>query len=895
MPLTKGTLLGPYEITAAVGAGGMGEVYRARDTRLGRTVAIKVISADRSRDPKLRLRFEREAKLISSLSHPHICALYDIGEIPPAEGDAGGQGSMQYLVMQYLEGKTLAERLRRGPLPLDHVLRYGIEIADALATAHKRQILHRDLKPSNIMITRVGAVLLDFGLAKFLPGGSVAGSSPSGDEAVSDRLSSQSTDEKVTTNPSVLGTLDYMAPEQLEGKEPDARTDIFTLGVCLYEMATGRRPFTGSSRVSVIAAIMEHEPIPVTQYTPAIPQPLEWVIRTCLAKDPESRIQTAHDVMLQLQQIAEGESRSFRSPSPLSRPRTRSWPYWVLMALAIVLGVTGYLGWKSKSVRTAQSKPRRFSVLLPASTPLALPGVVEQFAVSPDGTHLVYGGGNDSPRLYLYDLATLSATVLPQTEGARSPFFSPNGEWIGFYSSDRELEKIPVGGGAPVSLTKASDLRGASWGGDQIAFAELWSPLRKVSALGGPAENLTPDAPQSNIRWPSFLPDGENILYTVSDLAGDYENAELAVFSLKTRKSTTVLRGATYGRYVPTGHLIYLHSGTVFAVRFDLNGLKVIGSPVPIINDADSYFASGLAHIAVTSDGSLFYIPRDPALHDSELVWVDRTGRATPVSPQRRYYQTPRLSPNGHQILVTVGVESRLDLWMYDIGRESWTRLTREATNEDGVWSPDGKQIVFASNRNRGFNLYLAPSDGSAPPRQMTSGQQWPFPTSWSPDAKAIAVVEQFRNTLTDIFAMSVDGKHESTPLADTRFNENGAAFSPDGQWIAYYSDESGQYEIYVQRYPGPGRKWLVSTGGGVRPVWRRDGRELFYREGSRMMAVDLDLQPEFRAGKPRLLFAGNFDEGYDVTPDGQHFLMVRRQQPSPRTQINVVLGALPR
>ena len=875
----------------------MGEVYRARDSRLGRTVAIKVISADRSRDPKLRLRFEREAKLISSLSHPHICALYDIGEIPPPNhGDAGAEGSIQYLVMEYLEGKTLAERLRRGPLPLDQVLRYGIEIADALATAHKRQILHRDLKPSNIMITRSGAVLLDFGLAKLLPDDPNVRTGHSGDEAISDRLSSKSTAEKVTTNPSVLGTLDYMAPEQLEGKEPDARTDIFTLGVCLYEMATGRRPFTGASRVSVIAAIMEHEPIPVTQYTPAIPQPLEWVIRTCLAKDPESRIQTAHDVMLQLQQVAEGELVSFRSASPRSRPRTRIRPYWILIALMITLGVAGYLGWKSKGVRTLEPKPRRFSVLLPASTPLALPGVVEQFAVSPDGTRLVYGGGNDSPRLYLYDLATLSATALPQTEGARSPFFSPNGEWIAFYSSDREIEKLPVAGGDPVSLTKAGDLRGASWGaGDQIAFAELWSPLRKVSAQGGKAENLTPDSPQSNIRWPSFLPDGENILYTVSDLTGDYENAELAVFSLKTRKSSIVLRGATYGRYVPTGHIIYLHSGTIFAVRFDLSSLKVVGSPVPIINDVDSYFASGLAHIAVSSDGSIFYIPRDAALNDSELVWVDRTGQATPVSPQRRYYQTPRLSPNGQQILVSVGLESRHDLWMYDIGRDSWTRLTREAENEDGIWSPDGKQIVFASNRNHGFNLYLVPSDGSAPPRQMTSGQQWPFPTSWSPDAKVIAVVEQFRNTLTDIFTIDVDGKHESRPLVVTRFNENGAAFSPDGQWIAYYSDESGQYEIYVQKYPGPGRKWLVSTGGGVRPVWGRDGRELFYRQGNRMMAADIGLQPDFRAGKPRLLFVGNFDEAYDVTPDGQHFLMVRRQQPSPRTQINVVLGALPR
>jgi eukaryotic-like serine/threonine-protein kinase len=846
----------------------MGEVYRARDTRLGRAVAIKIISSDLTIDTNRRARFEREAKAISSLNHPHICALYDVGEV---------SAGVPYIIMELLEGETLEERLKRGPLSLDQVLRYGLEIADALDFAHRKQILHRDLKPSNIMITGTGARLFDFGLAKFFQSG--IESSPS--------LSRGSTPAKpITVEGAVIGTPEYIAPEQLRGNEPDARTDVFSLGVCLYEMLTGQRPFRANTHAGLIASILEHDPPPLSGIRPEIPASLEWLVKHCLAKDPDERIQTAHDIKLELQRIAD-EKRTAPAARAAAGSSPRPWLYAAAI-LAVLLTLAGiFIIRQATKVSSGKSGLRRFSISLPRSAPIA-EGNFEKFGVSADGTRIAYVGGQDSGKLYLYSIDTLETKPLPGTDGARGPFFSPDGQWIGFFTVDQGLKKIPLEGGTPLLLAGERDLRGATWSPDDtIIFAQVVSSLRRVPAAGGRSEALA--GTLANARWPSLLPPGDSLLFTESDFSGDYENAKLVVQSLKTGKRKVVLNGATYGRYAK-GHLFYLHSQTLFAVPFDVRNTRVTGPAVPVVSDVDSYYSSGLAHFAVSSDGSIFYIPRDSAASERQLLSLNRAGVATPITTSQRAYDQPRLSPDGKRLLVTIGPAPKSDLWLYDIEGDTWTRLTTEARNESGVWSPDGNQIAFASTKSGGFDLYTMPSDGSAPPTRITARRSWDFPTSWSSDGK-IAVVEQYRATFDDIFVVTPQPGAEPTPFLNTAFDEHDPAFSPDGHWIAYRSNESGRDEIYVQSYPRPGRKHLVSTSGGTHPAWRKDGSELFYRSGDKMMVVAVRLRPDFAAGKPHMLFEGEFEDEYDVSAGGEKFIMIKRPPQPPRAEINVILG----
>ena len=895
--LKKGARLGPYEILAPLGAGGMGEVYAARDTRLGRKVAIKLLPAIGSSDDKSRLRFQREAKAISALNHPHICPLYDVGEIAATENVFGG--SRFYLVMQYLEGETLADKLTRGAIPLDQLLRYGIEVADALDSAHRQHLLHRDLKPGNIMIIRSGAVLLDFGLAKFVdqsaapvPDSIVAERSTTTETRQRVRSSSITAQKPLTAEGALVGTLDYMAPEQVEGRAPDVRTDIFSLGACLYEMVTGRRPFTGQNRASVIGAILQCDPPPIRQLQPHIPESVDWVIRACLAKEPDDRMQTAHDVMLELRRIRDTEQ--VRTTTARAQRHELPWrSIGIAVFMAIALSAIGLFLWKAKTAAPAPVAVKRLSIVLPESAPLFAPGYVVRFAVSNDGSRVVYTGGATGPaQLYLYEVATGRTVPLAQTEGARSPFFSPDGEWIAFQTADGALKKISAAGGAPVTIDTGREIRGATWGAnDTIVFAERWPPLRKISAAGGRPQPLITEKAGTNVRWPVFLPGGDDVLYTIGDNSGDYENANLAVLSLADGKSRIVLHRGTYGRYVPPGYLVYLHSKSLFAVRFDPRSLTVTGSPVPIISDVDLYYGSGLAHFDVAGDGSLFYIPRDPAESDAELVWVGRDGTATALSATRRGFDDPHLSPDGTQLLVSVGPDPA-EIWVYDIGRGTWSRVVSGGMNTSPMWSRDGKQIIYSSNREGEFNVYLIPADGSAPSRQLTHSTNWPFPTSSTPDGNVIAAVEQHRETNDDIALVDAGGSNDTQPFLASRFNESAAAFSPDGRWVVYESDESGHYEVYVQSYPRPGHKWLVSITGGRFPLWRRDGRELFYRNGSDMMSVAVAAEgDDFRTSRPRLLFRGDFGDHYDVTADGQRFVMIRRKEPPPRQQINVVMG----
>jgi serine/threonine-protein kinase len=671
------------------------------------------------------------------------------------------------------------------------------------------------------------------------------------------------------------------------------RTDIFSFGVCLYQMITGKRPFEGHTYASLAAAILDHDPPPISDDQLATPPSLEWLVKNCLAKDPDERIQTAHDVKLELKRIAV-EARPSASAEFVARFQSRKWVYATVVLTAILtIAGTALIIRQTRKVTPSKNAIRRFSISLPPTAPLA-EGAFEKFDVSPDGTRIVYAGGNDPTRLYLYSVDTLESKPLAATEGARGPFFSPDGEWIGFYTVGEGLKKIAVRGGTPMLLSTERDLRGAIWGPDNtIIFAQVVSPLRRVSASGGQSEALplVGAGPLTNVRWPSFLPGGESVLFTASDFSGDYENAKLAVYSLKSRKMKSVLDGATYGRYVSSGHLVYLHSQTLFAVPFDARTVKVTGSPVSVVSDIESYFSSGLAHFAVSSDGSIFYLPRDSAASERELVWVDRARRVTPITAVQRAYKEVKLSPDGKRLLVAIGLAPRLDLWFYDLSRDAWTRVTSEANNQSAIWSPDGKQIAFASNKYGGFDLYIMPSDGDTSPKRITRRRSWDFPTSWSPDGKVIAVVEQYRTTFSDISVLTPTEGAIPTPFLNTPFDERDPVFSPDGHWMAYRSNESGRDEIYVQRYPAAGQKWLVSTDSGTNPIWRGDGRELFYRKGNKVMAVSTELRPSLRAGKPKVLFEGEFEEEYDVTADGGRFVMIKRRAQSPPTQINVVLG----
>ena len=870
MQFETGARLGPYEIVALLGAGGMGEVYRGRDTRLGRSVAIKVISGDLKADADRRIRFQREAKAILSLNHPHICALYDVGE----------DGGRQYIVMEYLEGETLQDRLQNGPLPLDQAVRYGIEIADALDSAHRKQILHRDLKPSNIMITANGARLFDFGLAKVLRGESQT-------ELLA--LSAGSTAAKpITVDGAVVGTPEYLAPEQLQGREPDVRTDIFAFGLCLYQMITGHRAFRGNTYASLVAAILAQDPDPVSDYRADVPSALEWLIRNCLAKDPNERLQTAHDVKLELTRIAD-EMHDRPAAHRAGRFAARRWVYGSVAA-TVLITIAGTILVREATKPVAKSSIRRYSIALPTPLP-EIP--FELLAVSPDGARIAYIGGGETTRLYLHSVDTQETKALPGTDGARGPFFSPDGQWIGFYATDQGLKKVSVAGGEPILVSSERDLRGAAWRADDtIVFAQVAPPMRRVSASGGPSEPLslgTPGEMPASVRWPGFLPGGDSILFTAADVSGDYEHAKLMVASLKTGKTKTVLSGATYGRYA-NGHLLYLHSQTLFAAPFDVRAMAVTGAAVPLASDVDYYFSSGLTHFAVASDGSVFYIPRDPAAAERQLLWVTRGGESTPIGTVRREYGQPKISPDGKRILATVGPVSRADLWSYDVDRDTWSRLTTEGRNTSGVWSPDGTQIAFASTRNGGNDLYIMASDAGTPAKRITARRAWDFPTSWSSNGR-IAVVEQYRSTFNDIYVVAPQPNAVPVPFLNTQSDEQDPAFSPDGHWIAYRSNESGRDEIYVQSFPQPGQRRQLSTNGGEHPVWRRDGAELFYRSGAKMIAVPVRLKPEFASEKPQTLFEGDFDDEYDVSADGQKFVMVKRPPHSPRTQINVILG----
>ncbi len=876
MTLVPGSRLGPYEILSAVGAGGMGEVYKARDTRLERTVAVKVLPARLSENAEFRQRFEREAKTISQLSHPHICTLHDVGH----------QDGVEYLVMEFLEGETLTERLARGPLPLEQVLRHGIEIADALEKAHRQGIIHRDLKPGNVMITKSGVKLVDFGLAK------LAAPSPGGLVSSFSVLPTQA-GENLTAEGTILGTFQYMAPEQLEGHEADARTDIFALGLVLYEMATGRKAFTGKSQASLIAAIIHTQPEAISSIQPMTPPALDRVVKTCLAKDPDDRFQTAHDVKLQLQWIAEGGS-SIGLPAPVvARRKSRDRLGWA--ALGLVIGGTLAFAASQLLTRARPAEPRPvtwLSVALPVDAPLALYRTIS-IALSPNSRYVAYSAERTSggTQLYLRSLATNSNLAVPDSEDAVNPFFSPDSRWVAFASS-RELRKMPVEGGASQRICSAVEIRGASWGpADRIVFATGTLGMWEVSANGGsPRRIIDPNARKGEISLtlPEMLPSGD-VLFTNLQGAG----GQIEALSLSTGARRPLVEGIR-PHYTRSGHLLFSRGTSLLAAPFDLRTLRLTGPPVSVIENLLLVPPFNSPLYSISDDGTLLYATGSAA--DQTLVWVDRHGAVEPLSSDVRPFEEPRLSPDGSHLAVTVR-EQNADVWVRDLTRGTWMRLTFDPGEDETVgWTPDGKRLTFASSRaERPRVVFGKAADGSGAEEKIFESSGHPHVSAWSSDGRTLLVTEYNATTQGDIWTYSADGG--ARLLLATPAHERAARLSPDGKWFVYVSDESGRDEVYVQAFPGPGGRWQISYGGGTEPVWSRNGKELFYRSADRMMAVDVVPETTFSFGTPHIVFDGRFvttrrgEPAYDVTADGQRFLMVRRDPRSNAARLNIVLN----
>jgi len=901
MTLLPGVRLGPYEITELIDAGGMGEVYKARDTRLGRTVAIKILPDEVNSDPKRRARFESEAKTIAGLNHPHICTLLDVGELRSTDS---AQAAL-YLVMEHVHGETLAARLRRGPLPLDQALSVATEIADALTTAHRHHVIHRDLKPGNVMLAKSGAKLLDFGLAKL--------NAPPEESAPG--VSSLSTQEPATTPGEVLGTVPYMAPEQLEGKETDPRSDIFSFGALLYEMLTGKRAFAGESRASVISAIMSAEPAPVSSLQPMASPLLDRLVARCLAKDRDDRWDSAHDVADELRWIAAAEAKRYTTVSSGSS-RVR-WLWGGAAALALVAGLA--VVWIVRD-RRPPTHPASKSFVLALPVGVAFFGH-QGVAFSPDGTAVAYVGAADDgsgSRLYWHDLNRAEGLPMPGTEGAVQPFFSPDGGWLGFIRA-RKLIKVQVRSGRIVQGSPAVELasatadwtRGVSWGdGGTILYAPqpVAGGLWRVSSDGGPPTELTrPDGSKSELshRWPQVLPGGRAALFTALHASGRQDRSAIAVVSLDTGRVAKLVDGGSYARYVPTGHLVYGRDGSLLALPFDLSTLKVTGTPTPVVNGVamESFGGSGSASFALSSTGALVYAPGLPAMPKSSLIWVDRDGQVESVTPdQRTYGGRATLSPDGQKLVVEIEEKSFANLWTYDLRDHRWQQLTFEGDNSFPAWSSTGEQLAFASNRDGAFNLYVMRADGERPPERRTRSANWQFPYSWSPDGRFLAYQEVDSNAGWSTWILPLEGDRKAWRWGADGVDVTVPTFSPTRPWIAYQSTESGRWEVWVRPFPGPGPRILASgANGGRAPFWSQDGRTLFYLDDTRIMAATVEPGASLRLSPPHLAFPLPFapdprGNAYHspfraVTPDGRRVVVVRPdQQVAPEIRQLVVI-----
>ncbi len=900
MTLAPGVRLGPYEVVGALGAGGMGEVYRATDTRLDRTVAIKVLPSHVAADPAVRERFEREARAVGGLSHPNICTLHDVGRQRPVSGGTAADESappVDFLVMECLDGETLARRLERGALPAGEALRIAGDIAEALDAAHGRGIVHRDLKPGNVMLSSAGVKLLDFGLARLREPG-----------APDDDPSGAPTRAALTAEGSLLGTLQYMSPEQLDGKPVDARSDVFAFGATLYEMLTGARPFDGDGQASVIGSILKDEPAPLREVRPDLPRRLDRLVRTCLAKDPDDRWQTVRDLKRELRWLAEAggdaDEPEQTASAPADGPGLAGWRLAVGVAAPAL--VAAAVSW---TLKPAPAPPpatvERFVIEVGEGRELG-----DRLALSPDGRRLVYVVLEDgTSRLYLRDLDAFASAPIAGTEGldAHLLFFSPDGRDIGFSriaaGENWTLNRIPAAGGTPREIVRVpGQLSGAVWRPDgTIVFGVLETGLARVPAAGGDVQFLTrvSDRPDDLGHGnPVAVPGRDEILFEIVSGSVSEPRREQAVYA--DGRVSVVGERSGFGLYLETGHWLHTTSGGALTARaLDLDAGGLDGEPIripaealdslgPVVNQ--SFAGATRAWIRPPDEGRL-----------RTLTWVDRAGNEEPLPLDPALYRVARLSPDGRRIALDRGRPSERDLWVFDIERDTLSPLFLDpGDDESPVWTPDGRRIVFTSGRDGLANLHLRAADGTGPVERLSTSPDLQWPQSWSPDGRTLVFSRRVRTgpaaaETLDTMMMRLDADRTVAPLLATEFTESNAAVSPSGRWIAYRSDESGRNEVYVQRFPELGGRVQISTAGGTSPLWSSDGAELYYRQGQAMMTVAVDGSgAAFSAGQPERLFDGRYlddlTRNYDVAPDGR-FLMIK--QADTLRQIHVVVDWL--
>ena len=894
MPLAAGTRIGSYEIVSPLGAGGMGEVFRARDTKLNRDVAIKVLPDSLALDRERRARFEREAQMLAAFNHPRIAQIYGVIEL--GEREARHSGGLA-LVMEYVDGEDLAVRLALGPIPLDDAVAIAVQIAEGLEAAHERGIVHRDLKPANVKVTSEGVVkVLDFGLAKSV-----------GFETDAVALSKSPTftiPADVTHAGTLLGTAPYMAPEQVRGKTVDRRADIWAFGCVLYEMLVGRQPFAGESLADTLSAIVKDQPR-WENLPPATPSTIRRLLMRCLVKDPLRRLRDIGEARIALEEELTGAAEAGVLATP-ALPARQSRVVWWLGAtsamLVLTLAVAAFRPWRTGS--TPGAPIVRFDVLPPAKAFFNL-DLRPSVALSPDGSTLAYVATTegDVPRLYVRARDSVDARALPGTEGSSDPAFSPDGRWIAFFA-DGKLKKVALDG-QPVALASAPDVRGIAWLDDRTLIFPRGpaDQLVVMSADGGdtrPASILAPT--ERTHRWPEVLPGGKAVIFTVGSLGSpdNYDDATIEAVVLATGERRLVWRGAAMARYASSGHLILSRGPALYAVSFDPRTLTATGTPTQVVPVVERDVTTGAAHFACAADGTLAMVPGSAQSGIFRLAWIDGQGAAQPLDLAPGMYHELRVSPDGTRVAVLNGPSGSGDVWIYDLARHTNTRLTFTGKNAAPVWSADGRDIFYTSFDPSGHSttVYRKPADGSREADAVATPGGRAYVAWLSKDGTA--AVLDFVNAgpgMADVVRMDLRPQAQPTPIVGGAADTYGAAVSPDGRWIAYHSDDTGRPEIYVGDMAGTGGRWQVSNAGGEEPHWSKDGRELYYRIGHRMMAAPIEHGAAFQSGTPRVLFEHVYNlrsdslRSYDVDPASGRLLMIRpveeAQPPSIRVTLN--------
>ena len=874
MGLNSGTRLGPYEIQSPLGAGGMGEVYRARDTRLDRTVAIKILPSHLSENPEAKQRFEREARTISSLNHPNICTLHDVGH----------QDGIDYLVMEYLEGETLADRLRKGPLPVAQVLKYGIEICEGLEKAHRSGVTHRDLKPGNIMLTKTGAKLMDFGLAKALVARADATS------GLTVTMTTPVGSHPLTAQGTVVGTFQYMAPEQVEGKEADARSDIFALGAVLYEMVTAKRAFEGKTAASAMAAVLEREPSPISSVQPMSPTALDHVVQGCLAKDPEARWQSVADIARELRWIASGGSGVGVATPVKVGPRWREHMIWAGMA-AVLLAA---LAWSNLRGHETERTVRSF-LPPPAQMSFDFTGDFSgPPAISADGTAVAFCARTQRERdsIWVQSLGELTPKKVDGTEGASFPFWSADGKFLGFFA-DSHLKKIPAGGGPVTILAEAPNPRGGSWNQDNVIIYEpdYRDTLWRISAAGGPPVRLTKfeNDKHTTHRWPQFLPDGKHFLFFATNHSGDSEHG-IYFGSLVDGTYKHVLDADSGGQYA-SGYLIYQLQSQLQAQKFDDATGTVSGEPVTLANLVEYDTGTWHATFTASQNGLLVYEPGSKTL-GTDVYWMDRSGKVLSKVAERAFYKgAGRISPDGKRLALSMG-DPQADIWVLDLDRGSRTRLTfGGATHLEPSWSADGQRVCYTRQNGTtvmtGTSLRARVANGGGQEEVlMETNPSTPvvlLSPQWSPDGRYLVHLEQSGPTGAGVWALPLTGEKKPFPIVQPQVPQSRVVqyrLSPDGRWLAYSSTESGREEVYVTHFPSGQGRWQVSQNGGTFPAWRGDSKEIWFFgvDGSLHAAGVNAKSEEFELDPVREVFQINYvapvGYPYDVSSDGQRLVV---------------------